>query len=407
MALLAARDLGRLHDPASVLALNVGSAGVKAASYARISDDPNEHYPVQLAGRASVENTHGASTPAGDDARNRLAELVRQLPDLHEGPDTVVHRIVHGGDRPGPAELTPATRVELQGFSALAPLHQPPALALVRAAIERWPDARQIAVFDTSWHQTMAERHRVFPLPYALYSSGVKRYGFHGLAFQSAMRQLGTVAPELSMGRLVLAHLGGGSSLCAVRDGACVNTTMGMTPLGGIAMASRSGSLDPGVLLHLQRSLGMSEDEIDRLLWHESGLKGLSGESGDMRKLLVSASDGARLAVDVYVSGVVQGIAAMAASNRGVDALVFSGGIGANAAGIRARVTDELAWMGLQIEPGLNQAGALEMSASATTVRTFALPVDEETEMVFAIAKMQSGQIQPSHPMSGEGSNAQ
>ncbi len=392
--------------PPSVLALNVGSASVKAASYSRFSNDPTEHSLVQLAGRASVENKHDASTTADDGAGKLLADVVRQLPDLHEGPDTVVHRIVHGGDRPGPAELTPATLVKLQAFSALAPLHQPPALALVRAAIERWPAARQIGVFDTSWHQTMAEKHRVFPLPYALYSSGVKRFGFHGLAFQSALRQLGDIAPSLSSGRLVLAHLGGGSSLCAVFDGACVNTTMGMTPLGGIAMASRSGSLDPGVLLHLQRSLAMSEEEIDRLLWRESGLRGLSGESGDMRKLLLSGSDGARLAIDVYVSGVVQGIASMAASIQGVDALVFSGGIGANAAGIRARVTDELAWMGLQIDPGLNRAGALEVSASATTVRTFALPVDEETEMVCAIAKMESGQFHPSHQISGDGLNA-
>lgn len=395
------------HAPVFVLALNLGSASVKAASYSLLSSGTNEHRTIQLTGRASVENRHDSFTTPDDDAGNLLADVVRQLPDLHDEPDIVAHRIVHGGDRPGPAELMQSTLAKLQDLSALAPLHQPPALALVRAAVERWPGARQIGVFDTSWHQTMPEKHRVFPIPYSLYSGGVKRYGFHGLAFQSAMRQLGGIAPGLSTGRIVLAHLGGGSSLCAVRDGTCVNTTMGMTPLGGIAMASRSGSLDPGVLLHLQRSLGMSEDEIDRLLWRDSGLKGLSGESGDMRKLLLSGSDGARRAIDVFVSGVVQGIAAMAASIRGIDGLVFSGGIGTHAAEIRARVADELAWMGVQIDLGLNRAGAVDISTVAATVKTFALPVDEETEMVCVIATLESGQFHPSHRISGDSFSAQ
>lgn len=369
-----------------VLAVNYGSASLKAASYVFCTSTEPGRPAVLETGRISVESTPHVSATLEENSRDLLSGLAVRLPLLHDSPDVVAHRIVHGGDRPGPVELTPTVLVELGGLSALAPLHQPPALALVTAAIERWPAARQIGVFDTSWHRTMPERHRVLPISYSLHSRGVKRYGFHGLAFQSAMRQLGRAAPQLSSGRVVLAHLGGGSSLCAVLDGRCVNTTMGMTPLGGIPMATRSGSLDPGVLLHLQRGLGMSADEIDRLLWRDSGLNGLSGESGDMRQLLASTSDGARRAVDVYVAGVVQGVAAMAACIQGIDALVFSGGIGVHAAEIRARVVDDLEWLGLRIDPGSNQAGALEIASSAAKVKTFVLPVDEEREMVDAIA---------------------
>lgn len=373
----------------TVLALNVGSASLKAASYALLPDAETSRPAARETGRISVESTPGPATNPEDHAGKLLAQVAKRLPDLSGTPDVVAHRIVHGGDRPDPVELTPTTLAELEGLSALAPLHQPPALALVRAAIQRWPDARQIGVFDTSWHHTMPETYRVLPIPYSLYSKGVKRYGFHGLAFQSAMRQLTGIAPAIAAGRVVLAHLGGGSSLCAVYNGRSVNTTMGMTPLGGIPMATRSGSLDPGVLLHLQRDLDMPPDAIDALLWRESGLKGLSAESGDMRELLASGSEGARRAIDVYVSGIVQAIAAMAASVGGIDALVFSGGIGLHAPGVRARVADELEWMGLSIDRGSNQSGAPEISSSTARVRQFVVSVDEERQMADAIAMLQ------------------
>jgi len=376
-------------DARLLLALNFGSTSLKAVSYSLPTGTSSARPVTQETGRVSVEALHDSLTTLEEDACASLSEVARQLPEQNRKPDIVAHRVVHGGDRAGPAELTQETLAGLRSLSALAPLHQPPALALVQAAVQRWPDARQIGVFDTSWHQTMPEKHRVLPIRYSLYASGVKRYGFHGLAFQSAMRQLAGIDASLSNGRVVLAHLGGGSSLCAVRDGQCVNTTMGMTPLGGIAMSSRSGSLDPGVLLHLQRSLVMSPEEIDQLLWRDSGLKGLSGESGDMRKLLASNSQGARRAIDVYVSGVVQGIAAMAASVLGIDALIFSGGIGTHGAAIRERVTGELAWVGLEIDNGLNQAGAANISSSAALVKTFVVSVEEEQEMADAVARME------------------
>jgi len=369
----------------NVLALNVGSASLKAASYSLSAVTANDG-PVALA-TARISLDVGAAPAAFPEAiaDELLSHLVADFPVLGDCPSAVLHRIVHGGDRPRPLQLTPLIVRELEDLATWAPLHQPPALALVAAARKRWPAAKQIGVFDTSWHQTIAEKHRLFALPHALYVSGVKRYGFHGLAFQSAMQQLAQLQPALANDRVVLAHLGGGSSLCAVLQGRSINTTMGMTPLGGLPMATRSGSLDPGVLLHLQRELALSPPEIDQLLWRESGLLGLSAESGDMRTLLNSNSEGARRAIDVFVAGVVEAIAAMAASTQGIDALVFSGGIGSHATAIRARVAAGLAWLGIHIDPQLNSLGGFEISAAVSPVRTFVVAVDEEREMLRSV----------------------
>lgn len=368
----------------ALLALNLGSTGLKAASFSLPADTLGDRHAPHELERVVIEvESSGSPTPA-EQANRLLDQVVQGLRSLPMSPAVVAHRIVHGGDRPGPEELTKATLAELAALSTLAPLHQPPTLALVRAASRRWPHAQQIGLFDTSWHQTLPEIRRVFPIPYSLYLQGVKRYGFHGLAFQSAMRQIAVIAPSLAKRRIVLAHLGGGSSLSAVLDGCCVNTTMGMTPLDGIPMSTRPGSLDPGVLLHLERELAMSPVEIDRLLWHECGLKGLSGESGDMRRLLASGSVGARRAVSVYVGAVVQAIAAMAACLRGIDALVFSGGIGANSSEIRARVAGELEWLGLRVDPRLNEIGAQEISEPGAAVKSFILVVDESVELAMA-----------------------
>jgi acetate kinase len=351
----------------TVLALNLGSTSLKGARYVRVAvtDDwtRKERVTVEFDTGPRQVSDHG------------LQALAEQLSE-DSTPDVVVHRIVHGGDRERAAELDRDTLAELETLSPLAPLHQPQALDLVRRARERWPTARQWAAFDTTWHATMPLQHRVLPLPKDLFDQGVKRYGFHGLAFQSAMRQLRVLAPGRAGGRVVLAHLGGGSSVCAVRGSRSVNTTMGMTPLGGIPMASRPGSLDPGVVLYLQRALGLPPDAIDRLLWRESGLKGLSGESGDMRALLASRSDDAMLAIDVYVGAVAQAIAAMAACIGGIDALVFSGGIGAHAIEIRQRIVDDLAWLGLRT------SGASPDAMGEPLPQAFAMDVDEETELV-------------------------
>ena len=372
------------QDSQSVLALNIGSASLKAARYTLSPAKGSQTDGFRQTDRAFIELQPESESRA--DAEASLFALIEHMPALQVAPDQVVHRIVHGGDHSGPAELTPTLMAELAQLSVFAPLHQPTALALVQAAREKWPQAQQLAVFDTSWHQTMPERYRVLPLPFALYAQGLRRYGFHGLAFQSALRQLDALAPERADGRIVLAHLGGGSSLCAVHEGHCVSTTMGLTPLSGLPMATRSGSLDPGVLLQLQRGLGMSPEEIDRLLWRESGLKGISGESGDMRHLLASASDRACLAIEVYVTGVAQGIAAMAACIGGIDTVVFSGGIGLHADPVRERIVADLHWLGLGTVPRPPSNTAVEISAPDAKVASFVVPVDEEWEMVEAIA---------------------
>ena len=253
-----------------VLALNLGSTSLKGARFVHDAGTGDWN----RAQRVTIEFDAGP----GQASDHGLKVLAEQLSE-DEAPDVVVHRIVHGGDRERAVELDNHNLAELETLSTLAPLHQPPALDLVRRVRERWPMARHWAAFDTTWHATMPLQHRILPLPKALFDQGVKRFGFHGLAFQSAMRQLRVQAPGRADGRVVLAHLGGGSSVCAVRGGRSVNTTMGMTPLGGVPMASRPGSLDPGVVLYLQRALGLAPDAIDRLLWRESGLKGLSGES--------------------------------------------------------------------------------------------------------------------------------
>jgi acetate kinase len=371
----------------SLLALNVGSASLKAASYLLSRDTGTRETGRIAVDDFRMDDVRDASPMPVSGPVALLSSVMAQLPSLRE-PDRVVHRIVHGGDRSSPLELTATVLDELDALTSLAPVHQPPALALARAAMQRWPRARHYAAFDTSWHLSMPEQYRVLPLPFSLYAQGVKHYGFHGLAFQSAMRQLVQLAPERANGRIVLAHLGGGSSLCAVRNGRCVNTTMGMTPLGGIAMSTRPGSLDPGVILHLQRNLGIPPADLDRMLWKESGLKGLSGESGDMRALLASPTEYAHRAIEVYVGGVVQGIAAMAASIGGLDILVFSGGIGMHAPVIRSSVVDALDWLGLGIENGLNQHSRAEISRTGAQVRTFVLHVDEEFEMADSVARL-------------------
>ena len=312
------------------------------------------------------------------------------LAGLANDPEVVAHRIVHGGDVPGAVDLTDERIAALAKFSAWAPLHQPPALALVAAARARWPLARQIGMFDTCFHQTLPEAQRYFALPHALHALGIKRYGFHGLAFQSALRKLCAAEPDLAAGRVVLAHLGGGSSICASLDGRSVATSMGMTPLAGVPMATRSGSLDPGVLLHLQRQLQLSPPQIDQLLWKDSGLKGISGESADMRVLLACASPRAELAIEIYVNTVAETIAAHAVSIAGIDALVFSGGIGANAWQIRDRIAQKLQWLGVTLDAAANRNGVGEISRSTAPLRSFVVAVDEAYEIAEAVASFVS-----------------
>jgi acetate kinase len=368
-----------MSAPRDVLTLNVGSATVKAAYYAVDA----QGFLVTPAAGAKIavlpEDAHDARS-----ADRWLSQLLVQLPAGAGQPTRVAHRVVHGATRPGPAIVTDALMTELTALTPLAPLHQGPALRLIDAARHRWPDVSQVAAFDTSWHATLAPWARRLPVPASLHAAGVMRYGFHGLAFASAVRQLSAMAPALAQARLVLVHLGGGSSLCAVADGRSVDTTMGMTPLDGVPMATRSGSLDPGVVLYLAQTLAMPLPEIEHLLWRESGLRGLSGGSGDMRELLADTSESAGHARAHYAIRIAQGIAAMATSLGGVDAIVFSGGIGDGAPPIRAAVAEHLAWMGLRLDPEANAAGATHIHAPGAAISVLVLRVNEEQELALA-----------------------
>lgn len=364
-----------------VLALNLGSATLKAAAYEWRQDrDPGVR--IQLDDRFEISLSTGDG--GSEDEAALLERVATALPAHAIAPDVIAHRIVHGGLFTGPTLLTDEVITELSDYSPMAPLHQPAAVRLVEASRARWPAARHVAAFDTTWHQTLADWSRRLPIPQSLHDAGIKRYGFHGLAFQSAMRKLRELDDGIDRQRIVLAHLGSGSSLCAVDQGRSVDTTMGMTPLDGLPMATRSGSLDPGVMLFLERQRRVSTEDIERMLWRESGLLGVSGHSGDMRKLLNASDASSNLAVEQFVIRVAQGIAAMATGLCGVDAIVFSGGIGSHAPVIRQRVAERLSWVGLRVHSDNNHAGASRIDAEDSSAKIWLIEVDEEYELALA-----------------------
>ena len=258
----------------------------------------------------------------------------------------VGHRIVHGGTRlVQPVLIDDAVIAQMSELIALAPLHQPHNVAGVRAARHAFPDIAQVACFDTAFHAVQPELNRRFALPQAQFDAGVRRYGFHGLSYESILAQLVAADPVRARGRIVIAHLGNGASMCAMHEGRSVATTMSFSPLDGLPMGTRCGRIDAAVVLHLLQQ-GRSADEVTRLLFRESGLLGLSGVSSDMRELEGSSVPNAVMAVDYFVEHVLRELAGMAAALRGIDTLVFTGGIGENAAGLRQRIVDGAAWMG-------------------------------------------------------------
>ena len=358
----------------TLLALNLGSSTLKAAWFELHSHSTNTPGFTAMA-RASLD-LEGAP-------EHWLAQVVDAL-DVHVAPDVVAHRIVHGGEAETARPLDAAEMARLHALASLAPLHQPQALALARNAAVRWPGATACGVYDTAWHAGLPPVSRRLPVPASWDALGVKRYGFHGLAFASGMRLLDQARPRTSAGRIVLAHLGGGSSLCAVHDGRSIDTTMAMTPLDGLPMASRSGSLDPGILLFLLRGGGLDLDDLEQALYRDCGMRGISGLSGDIRDLQQADTPGTRLALGQYTLRVAQGIAGMAASLGGLDDLGFSGGIGANSAVVRAGVIAHLEWLGLRLDAAANARNALDMGSPESRCRMWCIHVDEESEIARA-----------------------
>jgi len=301
----------------------------------------------------------------------------------------VGHRIVHGGpdiDRPVP--LTDATIRELERYSPFAPLHQPHNLAGVQAAMQRFPKAQQIACFDTAFHRNHPWENDVFALPREYYDKGVRRYGFHGLSYEYISGHLSETAPLIHAGRVVVAHLGNGASMCAMIAGRSVGSTMGFSALDGLPMGTRCGQLDPGVVLYLMEQEGMSASEISDLLFRKSGLLGLSGLSNDMRTLEMADTHESRQAINYFNFRIRRELGAMSAILGGIDALVFTGGIGENSRLVRQRVCNTMGWLGIELDPDANADNQRIISTNLSRVAVMVIPTNEELVIARAAADL-------------------
>jgi acetate kinase len=296
-------------------------------------------------------------------------------------PDVVVHRLVHGGDEyADPVLVTPEVFRRFRQIERLAPEHMPPALDAIEAAIRVFPAARQIACFDTAFHRDMPQVARMYPLSRRFWNAGVRRYGFHGLSCESIMDSLRRIDPDTASGRIVVAHLGGGSSLTAIRHGRSVDTTMGFSPAGGVMMSRRSGDLDPGVLLHLLAGDRVNVAALRDMVTHDAGLAGVSERSGDMRELLAAegADHCAAEAVTLYCYLAKKALGGLIAALGGLDTLVFTGGIGEHAAPVRERIVGGMAELGLRIDPSLNKRHASVISSERSPVTIRVIPAAED-----------------------------
>lgn len=377
---------------ASILTLNAGSSSLKFALY---QSEP-------AAEDGLVERARGQVDAVGGDARLRVrgfgadgeAATAVEAPDHAtalrralawltarvDGPPVAVgHRVVHGGpDLTAPVRATPDMRARLRAFASLAPLHQPHNLAGVDAAAAALPDAAQVACFDTAFHRAHPWVADTFALPRVYYDEGVRRYGFHGLSYESISSRLAAIEPDLHAGRVIIAHLGNGASMCAVKEGRSLGSTMGFTALDGLPMGTRCGQIDPGLVLWLITERGMTPEAVQTLLYMESGLKGLSGLSHDMRVLEASDAEAAEGAIAYFTHRIKRDIGAMAAILEGVDAIVFTGGIGENSARVRETVCAGLGWLGVAIDPAANAAHRDDLTAAGAAVRVLRLATDEE-----------------------------
>lgn len=374
---------------ACILTLNAGSSSLKTA----------------LFGDAAAPEMTGAIDGIGTAPRLRArwSDGRRVERDLSGGPggqagalravlqlvgeampgDTVAavcHRIVHGGpDRQDSVVLDESQMRDLSRYCPYAPLHQPQNLAGVRAAMEAFPSALQVGCFDTAFHRGHPWVSDTFALPRRYYDRGVRRYGFHGLSYDYISNLLARDWPRLRAGRVVVAHLGNGASMCALRNGRSIDSTMGFSALDGLPMGTRSGQLDPGVVLYLMQAEGMDAEAITDLLYRRSGLLGISGLSNDMRRLEASDDPAAAAAIDYFVFRIRRELAALAASLGGLDGVVFTGGIGENSALIRARVCADMGWIGLALDEAANARGGPDLSAAGSRAAVLVLRTDEES----------------------------
>ena len=374
--------------------LNAGSSSLKFSIYHRSASASwrmaarGQIEGIGTAPRLAVKDGDGAlladerlDSSSVRDGRTALDALAVWLRSRYGGARAVGvgHRVVHGGSRfSGPTIVTPQVMDELRKLVPLAPLHQPHNLAAIDAVTERLPGVPQVACFDTSFHRGQPPVAEVVPLPQDISRAGVQRYGFHGLSYEYIASVLPGIAPEIAKGRVIVAHLGSGSSLCAMRNGKSVDSTFGFTALDGLCMGTRPGAIDPGVVLYLFQNLKLSPSEVEAILYKKSGLLGISGVSNDMRVLLKSDEPGARLAVEYFVYRAAKEIGALAAVLSGIDGLVFTAGIGENSAKIRRLICESSAWLGIELDEAANEANGPRISKPQSKVSAFVIPTNEE-----------------------------
>jgi acetate kinase len=377
-----------------LLVINAGSSSIKFAVYQRdeqsnqlvadatgqiegIGDQPKfsvkGSYVVDLVERSlAVDEVH--------DHTSAISIICSWLKDyLTDGSLLAVgHRVVHGGQHYStPILIDAKILTDLENLIPLAPLHQPHSLAAIRAFQEILPTLPQVACFDTTFHRTQPAVAQRFALPRRYFDEGVRHYGFHGLSYEYIASVLPTLEPKLTEARIIVAHLGNGASLCAMHNGRSIATTMGFSPLDGLVMGTRCGNLDPGVMLYLMAQYGMDAHALEQLLYHESGLLGVSGISSDMRTLLASDAPHAQEAIELFIYRVALEIGSLTAALGGLDALVFTAGIGEHSATIRRKICDQAAWLGLELDNAANEAGCTRISSINSNVSVWVVATDE------------------------------
>jgi acetate kinase len=379
-----------MSDPL-LLTFNPGSSTIKFGLF-RVTDDAPVRFgagkidfrrePLTLELVNGGEAVHvELKAPLTEDLHGVLDETLDWFADHFSLNDfvSIGHRVVHGGDRfAGPVAIDDDTLEAIAALVPLAPLHQPQSVRLIRAIRHLRPHLAQSASFDTAFHRSQPDLVRRFAIPRRYFDAGVKRYGFHGLSYRYVASRLTHLFPQLASGKVVAAHLGSGASLCALEGGASLDTSMGFSTLDGIPMATRCGALDAGVILHLHEQLGCSVREIEEMLYHESGLLGVSGVSADSRELLESGLPQAREALDLFAFRIAGEIARLATTMNGLDALVFTAGIGEHQPEVRAAVCERLAWLGIALDPQSNAGNARVISSAASRAAVLVLPTDEE-----------------------------
>src|SRR5215472_5698130 len=377
----------------TILVVNAGSSSVKFQIFEHAnSDAPPRLIKGQVDGigtrpRLRAETRDGKplidKTYAPQEVADGAAAIAAAGDWLRETQKVnlvaVGHRVVHGGppyDRP--VLINKEVLAQLDQFSSLAPLHQPNNLAPIRMLMTRRPEVVQVACFDTAFHRTHPAVADHYAIPEQLYNEGVRSYGFHGLSYENIARRLRELAPTIAHGRVIVAHLGSGASMCALANGRSVESTMGFTALDGLPMGTRPGQIDPGVILYLIAQKGMSAKEVENLLYRESGLKGLSGLSNDMRDLERSKTPSAALAIDYFVYRIALNAGMLAAALNGLDAFVFTAGIGENSPTIRTRIAEKLPWLGISIDAAANKAGGPLISKPQDKIPVYVIGTDEE-----------------------------